>query len=528
MKTSLSFFLKVKSTLMANAVLMLFRSIYLLQVTVDCNSDYLVIFRGKSKHTSLISPFHKWILPESELKHCYGEKFSDDYNFDEDLIPIGKGQTFRRLSHKHCPEGAYNQEDDNTVHNDREALVKNILNGGDSEMKSDISNLQSPPFLLDNDSSDDNYDKTTTKKYRRFKSEESLISASQKCILLHGLYEIWSEGQSVDEVVMKVEHTIQYQILLQKYNSNNEKNDINNDIKTVGQIIENNNSEVDKNISNLISIRIAASVLEQPWLSTHELKSTILDKFEHLWVNLDPNFNKKNEFNLNNLSNTTVDETEAVVGTTIVAGTKVSLGAMNSLETNDSIYTNDGIYYNDKTKDSLETIKPSTEEFAENEEPSENKNLDRNRVSDRGTSLGLELDMRVYVDEVTGYCVLCRQLARGLAAPLNSGEGDRDALPLTGSLRRPLSGVLKTFALKSLPLRTPTAMEPELAFLMVIIIAIDDDNDDDYYYIDDCDDDDDNTKNDDDDDDDGRNLHHGNNDDNKTSNDDNDNGDGNI
>jgi hypothetical protein len=61
---------------------------------------------------------------------------------------------------------------------------------------------------------------------------------------------------------------------------------------------------------------------------------------------------------------------------------------------------------------------------------------------------------------------------RGLAAPLNSGEGDRDALPLTGSLRRPLSGVLKTFALKSLPFRTPTAMEPELAFLMVIIITI--------------------------------------------------------
>ena len=36
------------------------------------------------------------------------------------------------------------------------------------------------------------------------------------------------------------------------------------------------------------------------------------------------------------------------------------------------------------------------------------------------------------------------------------GEGGRDPLPLTGSLRRPLSGLLNTFALKSLPYRSPT------------------------------------------------------------------------
>ena len=36
------------------------------------------------------------------------------------------------------------------------------------------------------------------------------------------------------------------------------------------------------------------------------------------------------------------------------------------------------------------------------------------------------------------------------------GEGGRDPLPITGSLRRPLSGVLNTFALKSLPYRSPT------------------------------------------------------------------------
>jgi hypothetical protein len=30
--------------------------------------------------------------------------------------------------------------------------------------------------------------------------------------------------------------------------------------------------------------------------------------------------------------------------------------------------------------------------------------------------------MRVYVDEISGYCVLCRHLARGLAAPTKSGK----------------------------------------------------------------------------------------------------------
>jgi hypothetical protein len=46
-----------------------------------------------------------------------------------------------------------------------------------------------------------------------------------------------------------------------------------------------------------------------------------------------------------------------------------------------------------------------------------------------------------------------------------SGEGGRDPLPITGSLRRPLSGVLKTFALKSLSYRSPTGKrnpEPNL------------------------------------------------------------------
>jgi len=40
-------------------------------------------------------------------------------------------------------------------------------------------------------------------------------------------------------------------------------------------------------------------------------------------------------------------------------------------------------------------------------------------------------------------------------------------LPLENTKRRPSSNALKTFSLSSLPFRTKTAMEPELAFIMV-------------------------------------------------------------
>jgi hypothetical protein len=428
-----------KATQMANVVAIFFCLIYsyLLLPKVNCNSDYLVIFRGKSKHTSLILPFNKWILPESELKHCYGVKFSDDYNFDNELIPIGKGQTFRRLFNQHSLENDYNQEDDST---DRIEQIQQI----DSEMRDNDSNLQSPLFSLENNSdAANNYD-TATRKYKRFNSEESLILASQKCILLHGLYEIWSEGGSVDEVVTKAENTIQYQKLLQKYEFNHNAN---NDMKNIGKNIEKNNCDINKNITNIVSIKIAASVLEQPWLSSQELKTTILDKFEHLWVKLDSNFKKKSEISLNDLGSTSVVGTEpgigtrpairsieetrpmevirpvtrSVIGTIPMVGTipvvrtmpiveiKVSVEAMNNLGISDSTENND---INDKTIDHLETINPSIEEFIENGDSIRIKNLDEKRASIRGTSLGLELDMRVYVDEVTGYCVLCRQLAR--------------------------------------------------------------------------------------------------------------------
>ena len=55
------------------------------------------------------------------------------------------------------------------------------------------------------------------------------------------------------------------------------------------------------------------------------------------------------------------------------------------------------------------------------------------------------------------------------------GEGGRDPLPLTGSLRRPMSGVLNTFALKSMPFRTPTGAYVThrlLFYLHLVYIAL--------------------------------------------------------
>ena len=62
--------------------------------------------------------------------------------------------------------------------------------------------------------------------------------------------------------------------------------------------------------------------------------------------------------------------------------------------------------------------------------------------------------------------ILCLELVRGIAAPLRSGQGGREPLPLSNALRRPSSGVLRHFSLRHLSFRTPTAMEPELGLLM--------------------------------------------------------------
>jgi tRNA (guanine10-N2)-methyltransferase len=59
---------------------------------------------------------------------------------------------------------------------------------------------------------------------------------------------------------------------------------------------------------------------------------------------------------------------------------------------------------------------------------------------------------------------LCRQLAAGLAA----GSGPA----ISSTARRPQSGVLKTFALRTRPYTTATALEPELAFVMANLAGV--------------------------------------------------------
>jgi hypothetical protein len=251
--------------------------------------DHLIIFRGKSKHTSLITPFDRWVLPEYEVKSIFGPEFDDHYYFDPDPLLIGKGNTFRRLKAR----------------------------------SNDLPSI--PPAIDDN------------------QNNRGLLYACQKCILLHGIFEIWNEGYSVDEVASKCEASVQYQTLLQAHGKGN------------GHV----------GVGNSLSINVAASILEQPWLSTEQLKADVLSKFDYLWQNLNSDNVEKNSV--------TSREGRLIGGddsySAPLANEGCKLAAASSI-----------------------------------------------------------VDLRIYVDEITGYCVLCRLLAKGLAAPSNSG--------IDGSLRR--------------------------------------------------------------------------------------------
>lgn len=249
-------------------------------------SDYLMIFRGKSKHTSLITPFDRWVLPEYEVKSSFGCSFDDNYYFDPDPLLIGKGNTFRRL------KARSNDSPPNSA-----AILENAENEGD------------------------------------------LLYACQKCILLHGIFEIWSEGYSVEEVASKCEISVQYQTLLEAHGKKN------------GRI----SSE------SLLSINVAASILEQPWLSTEQLKADVLSKFDYLWQNLNSDHGR------NNLA--TSRKTKLTDDKDPIFGDSASL-------------TQEGC---------------------------------------RSAAAGSTIDLRIYLDETSGYCVLCKVLAKGLAAPSNSG-----------------------------------------------------------------------------------------------------------
>lgn len=240
--------------------------------------EYLVVLRGKSKHTSLIAPLDGWDIPVNELKSCFGDQFEEFYSLHRDPLPIGNGGTFRRLARKGFSTHEKPCTDESVSH-----------------------------------------------------LERLLISASTKCVLIHGLFEIWSEGYGVDVVVSRGEKSHQYLSLVKRL------------------------EEVQQHCDTFrpMKVHVAASVLEQPWLTSLQLKDSFLTKFEHMW--------------------------ECFGGT-------YSKG------------TSDQVYLSEK--------------------------LESQRVAVH-SSLSLtpveELHMRVFVDEISGYCVLCRMLSRGLAAPSNSG-----------------------------------------------------------------------------------------------------------
>ena len=77
-----------------------------------------------------------------------------------------------------------------------------------------------------------------------------------------------------------------------------------------------------------------------------------------------------------------------------------------------------------------------------------------------------ELRYRVIVDSANYTYFLTKQLSRGLASPVDKGEGLREMLASKEAYRRPHNGVLKRFSLNRLSFRTKTSLEPEIALLM--------------------------------------------------------------
>ena len=82
--------------------------------------------------------------------------------------------------------------------------------------------------------------------------------------------------------------------------------------------------------------------------------------------------------------------------------------------------------------------------------------------------------VQVFGHNSSDYIYLTKEVMRGEAAPTNGHQGGRDPLPLSEAHRRPLSGLLKTFAIKNLPFPkiSNTIMEPELGFLMTSFLRI--------------------------------------------------------
>ena len=112
--------------------------VYFWTCIVPLESRFLAIFRPRSRHTSTILPLDVWGLPLSELKHCYGFK-----EFDENFSVA-----------------AFNE-----------------------------SSLKETFYLF------------VPTSLATVEEGQRLMAAASRCVLLHGLYELWANADNIHTAV---------------------------------------------------------------------------------------------------------------------------------------------------------------------------------------------------------------------------------------------------------------------------------------------------------------------------------------
>ena len=178
--------------------------VYVWSFLVPLESRFLAIFRPRSRHTSTILPLDVWQLPLQELKHCYG--FND---FDVDYSVA----TFNE------------------------------------------STLKETCYLFEPTSP------------AAVQEERRLIAAASRCVLLHGLYELWANADNIQTAVETCAHTAA-QLKKDAYYA------------------------------------VAAGVVGNPYITNEDLQRTVLSHFDPLFtspdnvadaVSLDSDNDKDNE-----------------------------------------------------------------------------------------------------------------------------------------------------------------------------------------------------------------------------------------
>ena len=150
---------------------------------VPLESRFLAIFRPRSRHTSTILPLEVWELPIHELRHCYGFK---DFEVDFSVV-------------------AFNE----------------------SSLKETFYLFEpTSPATVD---------------------EERLITAASRCVLSHGLYELWANADNIQSAV-----------------------------------------EICTHLSSCISkddnFDVAAGVIGNPYITNDDLQRTVLSHFDPLFT----------------------------------------------------------------------------------------------------------------------------------------------------------------------------------------------------------------------------------------------------